>query len=73
MSRDELMEYLRRKGIDTRPIFYPLHVMPPYHRGERYPVGEYLSAHGISLPTSYNLTAEQVTYIAETLRAVMEH
>ena len=30
ISRDNLIAALRKNGIETRPIFYPLHKMPPY-------------------------------------------
>ncbi|MBK6776482.1 MAG: DegT/DnrJ/EryC1/StrS family aminotransferase [Flavobacteriales bacterium] len=30
MQRDELMEKMMRNGVETRPLFYPLHEMPPY-------------------------------------------
>src|ERR1700733_2419194 len=29
-QRDELMRRLAADGIETRPLFYPLHIMPPY-------------------------------------------
>ena len=28
--RDELMEFLKENGIETRPFFYPMHIMPVY-------------------------------------------
>lgn len=29
-ERDQLMDMLAKDGIETRPVFYPLHIMPPY-------------------------------------------
>ena len=38
IGRDELMEELYRDGIETRPVFYPMHLMPVYEeRGPQLP------------------------------------
>ena len=69
-ERDELMELLAVDGIETRPIFYPIHTMPPYQgNGKRHPVAENLAKRGISLPMHGMLTDEQIGYIAERLNA----
>ena len=50
MSRDELRIALRRKGIDTRRFFYPLHTQPIYRDRDdprKYPVAEALSETGV--------------------------
>ena len=70
LSRDELIGKLKEKGIETRPFFYPVHFMPMYQTTEKFPVAEELSRRGISLPSSVNLTAEQVKYITEIIRGV---
>ena len=31
-ERDELMKLLAKDGVETRPLFYPLHIMPPYEQ-----------------------------------------
>lgn len=67
ISRDDFMGRLDRAGIETRPLFYPLHVMPPYraHAGNRsFPVTDRLSEGGISLPSAVTLTAAEISYIA---------
>lgn len=30
MTRDALIDKLNLAGIETKPVFYPLHEMPPY-------------------------------------------
>ena len=65
LSRDELMARLAEAGIETRPVFYPMHLMPPYRDAEgSYPVAEALAARGISLPIHGLLSEEDVIYIA---------
>jgi len=68
ISRDELMNRLELAGVEVRPLFYPIHMMPPYKTGDRFPVAEELSRKGISLPSSVNLTTEQIEYITDTIR-----
>ena len=73
VSRDELMARLATKGVDTRPVFFPVHAMPPYRRfavGE-YPVAERLSRTGISLPSSTNLRDEEIAFVVKQVHATM--
>jgi perosamine synthetase len=68
LDRDRVMQKLAEAGVETRPAFYPMHVMPVYREPDgTYPVAEYLGANGISLPTHALLTAEDVHYIARQL------
>ncbi|MCL4499415.1 MAG: DegT/DnrJ/EryC1/StrS family aminotransferase [Chloroflexi bacterium] len=70
MGRDDVMRELEVKGIETRPFFYPMHVMPPYryHAAKGpFPVAEKVTAKGINLPSSTVLTREQQEYIAQAL------
>lgn len=70
-SRDRVMERLNEHGIETRPVFYPIHQLPPYRdaaRGEDFPVAESLARRGVSLPTWAGLSADDVSYVCERLR-----
>jgi perosamine synthetase len=65
--RDELMRRLSQDGIDTRPFFYPLHVMPPYLEKRSFPAAERVAASGLNLPSSPRLTQDDVAHIASRL------
>jgi perosamine synthetase len=70
IGRDELMLRLDEDGIETRPVFYPMHVLPPHRDStRRYPVAERLAARGINLPTHAMLAEDDVDYIVSRLRA----
>lgn len=75
LGRDDLIERLLMNGVETRPLFYPLHQMPPYTRfagsGE-YPKAEWLSSNGLSLPSSVSLKDEDVDYIAQAIQRAIE-
>jgi perosamine synthetase len=66
-SRDVVMEGLTKKGIETRPFFYPAHKMPPYDRGLSLPVAESVSARGIILPSSANLSNDSIHRVCQEL------
>ena len=69
-SRDELMARLEADGIETRPVFYPMHVMPPYRDdSRRFPVADGLAALGVNLPTHGLLSENDVDFVVARLRA----
>ncbi len=72
MSRDEVMQALAADGIETRRFFYPLHTMPAFsaYADNKYPVSEYLSARGLSLPSGPKIGDEEVLYVAERIRSL---
>jgi perosamine synthetase len=68
-KRDPLRAHLAGAGIETRPLFYPVHTMPMYSRlDERHPVAESLGSRGINLPSYPGLTRDDVEYIAGAVR-----
>ena len=68
LSRDELMVRLQEKGIETRPLFYPVHSQPIYATGESFPVAKNISKSGLSLPSSVKLTEQSINKITATIR-----
>ena len=70
LTRDEIITALATDGIESRPVFYSMHQLPPYRdAAAKMPVSERLSANGISLPTHGHLTDDDIGYIAERFRA----
>jgi perosamine synthetase len=67
LSRNELIDRLARRGIETKPFFVPLPRLPMYDSEKPYPAATYLSEHGISLPTHVGLHPEQVAQIVQAI------
>jgi perosamine synthetase len=65
--RDALMTRLAADGIDTRPFFYPMHVMPPHFSSARFPVADRVSTSGLNLPSSPRLERADVEHVAARL------
>ncbi len=73
MSRDDVMKEMEAHNIEMRPVFYPMHIMPPYfNESLKLPVAEKLSERGISLPSHALLTEEDVKFICDTLKSIIE-
>ena len=71
-TRDELIGYLAEHQIETRPMFVPLHGLPPFReesaaRGENLPVTDAISSTAIMLPTYNQLTESDQHRIVETI------
>lgn len=68
-TRDELMQELLKEGIESRPVFYPLHVQPAYREfgGGECPVSDRISSRGISLPTSNHMGLEEAERVCKTV------
>jgi perosamine synthetase len=72
-QRDAVIRGLAEDGIETRPVFHPLHHLPPYEQEHgRYPVAERLGATGISLPTHVGLSDADLEQVASRLAAHVE-
>lgn len=69
--RDEVMRQLDKMGIETRPVFYPLHILPPYKELSSYPVADEWSQRGINLPTHQDLTRADVEHVSLCLQNVL--
>jgi perosamine synthetase len=67
-ERDDLIRFLSAAGVETRPFFYPLHVMPPYEGTGPFPVAERISRSGISLPSGADLTSDQIDRVVSLVR-----
>jgi perosamine synthetase len=70
IKRQDVIDELLYQGIETRPFFYSLHTMPPYEeflRSRKMDNSKKISSNGLSLPTSVNLSYEEISFIAEKL------
>ena len=76
VNRDVIMSELFKRGVETRPIFYPMHILPPYEKtaqGDgRFPVADRIARCGLSLPTWPALSREDVVYVCGALRECMD-
>ena len=67
-----VMARLGRDGIDTRPFFYPMHMLPTYEQAGDFPCAEAASTSGFNLPSSPLLSRDDVAHIAARVRGHVE-
>jgi perosamine synthetase len=68
-ERDQVRKHLANAGVETRPVFYPVHTMPMYsQKYQRHKVAEDIGWRGINLPSYPDLQTEEIVYISEVLR-----
>ncbi len=71
-TRNEVMQGLAEHGIDSRPFFHPLHLLPPYREVARRQDQDLrhtcdLAERGIMLPTFNTLTDLQIEQVVDTI------
>jgi len=72
-ERDAAMAGLDELGIETRPVFYPMHVLPPYREEATYPHAERWARSGITLPTHQGLSRLDVERVARSLEQTLRN
>jgi perosamine synthetase len=73
----KLMNLLKKKGIETRNFFWPLHLQPllkkeGYYRKIKLPISEYISQRGIYLPSGLSLTVKKQMYVIKNLIKILK-
>jgi dTDP-4-amino-4,6-dideoxygalactose transaminase len=75
ISRDRVIEELKKRGIGTSVHFIPLHLHPVYHRNLGYRAGQFPNAElrferAISLPLFPSMTQDDVDRVIEALHEI---
>jgi perosamine synthetase len=72
-ERDSIARKLDAVGIETRPVFYPMHLLPPYkEEATLYPNAVRCASRGLSLPTHGLLTETDVDRICRELKSAID-
>ena len=71
VDKEYLVPHMRARGVDVRPFFYPLSMIPAFRdtpeaarARDRNVVAQRLSPYGINLPSALNLDRETVKLVA---------
>ena len=69
-TRDQLIRRLDAAGVESRPVWKPMHLQPLFASAERYggEVAERLHRHGICLPSSSSLSLDEQLYVVNQVR-----
>lgn len=68
-TREELMQCLAEKGIESRPFFIPVHSLPAFREayGAELPITDRLCGTGMNLPTYNTMTTNDVERVIEAI------
>jgi perosamine synthetase len=77
-SAEKMMAELSIRGVGTRPFFLGLHEQPAlcdkgWYQDEKYPVTHKSSRQGFYLPSSLNLTNEQIEFTVEQIKDILKN
>jgi perosamine synthetase len=72
IDRDALARALAARGVDTRPVFLPVHILPPYRQGRVLHNAQRLARRAITLPSAASLTPEDQDYVIRCVREIAE-
>jgi len=72
ISRDRLIDKLKRKGIETRMLFIPMNQQPVFKKMGLFkntscPIAGELSKMGLYLPSGTNLNNKEIDYVIKTI------
>ena len=63
----EVREHLRNNGIETRPMFTPMHLLPMFNSRSKFPNAENISKIGINLPSFPDLKESEIRFITDKI------
>ncbi len=65
-----LSKILKKKGIDTRPIFPSISTYPMWKSNNQF-FSKELGKYGLNLPSGHNLKKNQVDYITKSINKIL--
>lgn len=78
LAKDEFKAELLKEGIETRSFFIPMHKQPVIkkmglaNKKKKYPVSDYISEHGLYLPTGLALKDSDVAFVCEKIKKIQK-
>ncbi|WP_375267704.1 DegT/DnrJ/EryC1/StrS family aminotransferase [Phenylobacterium sp.] len=70
--RDAVMAAMAKAGVETRPVFHPMHTLPPYFEADGYyPNADWCAGRGINLPTHGGLTEADLDRVVTALEEAL--
>ena len=72
LNRDKLIQELKKKNIDTRPVFPSISQYPIWPKVQAsQPTANYIGNHGINLPSGVCLSKLDILYITKNIKELL--
>ena len=68
-KRNEFIEKLKKRNIDSRPFFYPVSDMPMFDDSDT-PIAHKIYQRGICLPSYFDIKEKEINYVCVVLRDI---
>jgi len=77
ISAKTIIDILKKKGVECRPFFYPMHLQPIYRKmkifdNSSFPVSEMISKKGFYIPSGLGITIKEQNKVIDTLVRVFK-
>ena len=72
-KRDDLSKFLKLKNIGTREMYGPINKQLAYKIPGSFPVADYIGQYGLWLPSSVDLSDDEIDYIADSIRSFYKY
>ena len=82
LTKEEVMFELDKIGIETRSFFVPMHKQPAFYRKTvenapncegRFPVADRIGSRGLYLPSSSDITDEEISQVCIALKKILSN
>ena len=68
-NRDSLVKFLKKKGVDTRKFYHPLHTQKPFKNSKgNFKIISSLSKKLVWLPSAFTLNDKQVIKVCNLIK-----
>lgn len=68
----KVIDHLAKNNIQVRRFYKPLHRQPLYQQDGRFPNSDYLYDHGLWLPSTTNLTDQDIVHICNKVKEAVQ-
>ena len=77
IDANKVMKILNKKGIGTRPFFWPIHKQQTlkkynFYNSNQFPNSEYISKYGFYLPSSLSLSVKKIRFICKCVNEIIK-
>ena len=74
IDRDRVIDLLMEAGVEARPVFYSMHIMPPYKsfkKSAKLTNSLFISKQGISFPSSVGISFNEIKHVCDSLIRIL--
>ncbi len=76
LNANDIMIKLKRRGIGSRPFFYPMHMQPVFikmglFKNQTFPIAENMALRGFYIPSGVGCKERQILQVTDVLKSIL--